>query len=208
MRIVLSIVVIGLLIMVGYTVFSIRTVTHDPVVWHLDPLEVESSPTPNDFRVAPSDFTTREVDVESPRYEASAATLAQAFDSFVMAQPRVERVAGTVEEGFLTYVQKSETIQLPDYISVRFYDLDPPAPEEAAPAPAPEPQEGTSTVAVEGLDQPEAAPQEPAPVAAPAPPEPLSTIAIYSRSRFGHGDLGVNEARVRAWLNALETFEK
>jgi len=31
-----------------------------------------------------------------------------------------------------------------------------------------------------------------------------STLAIYSRSHFGHSDLGANEKRVRAWLKALQ----
>ena len=31
-----------------------------------------------------------------------------------------------------------------------------------------------------------------------------STVAVYSRSHYGRGDLGVNEARVRAWLKDLE----
>jgi uncharacterized protein (DUF1499 family) len=32
-----------------------------------------------------------------------------------------------------------------------------------------------------------------------------STIAIYSRSRFGYSDLGVNRKRVEDWMSALET---
>jgi uncharacterized protein (DUF1499 family) len=31
-----------------------------------------------------------------------------------------------------------------------------------------------------------------------------STLAIYSRSLVGHGDLGVNRARIERWLAALE----
>jgi len=30
-----------------------------------------------------------------------------------------------------------------------------------------------------------------------------STLGIYSRSHYGKSDLGVNEARIRAWLLAL-----
>lgn len=31
-----------------------------------------------------------------------------------------------------------------------------------------------------------------------------ATLAIYSRSTYGYSDLGVNKARVKAWLEALE----
>jgi uncharacterized protein (DUF1499 family) len=32
-----------------------------------------------------------------------------------------------------------------------------------------------------------------------------STIAIYSRSRFGYSDLGVNQRRVEEWMTALQS---
>jgi len=37
-------------------------------------------------------------------------------------------------------------------------------------------------------------------------PEGGSSLAIFSRARFGSGDLGVNRARVEKWLAALGTF--
>ena len=54
---------------------------------------------------------------------SNLATQQLAFDEFVMGQPRVERVAGTPQEGFVTYVQRTPQLQVPDYISVRFFDL-------------------------------------------------------------------------------------
>jgi len=36
--------------------------------------------------------------------------------------------------------------------------------------------------------------------------ENRSTIAIYSRSRYGYGDMGVNKDRVLRWLETLSSF--
>ncbi|MXU65703.1 DUF1499 domain-containing protein [Oceanomicrobium pacificus] len=36
--------------------------------------------------------------------------------------------------------------------------------------------------------------------------ENTATVAIFSRSRFGHGDMGVNEARVKTWLESISTL--
>jgi len=38
-------------------------------------------------------------------------------------------------------------------------------------------------------------------------PDDRSTIAVFSRSRYGQGDLGVNEARVKDWIAGLASFE-
>jgi len=37
-------------------------------------------------------------------------------------------------------------------------------------------------------------------------PEGASTLALYSRSKFGEGDLGVNRARIERWLAKLSTI--
>ncbi len=198
MRTMFVIIVLALLGGAGFLAWYVRTVDHDPSVWHVDPLQVPPSETPNAFRVAPPQATEWPVQMEAPIYEADAETLARAFDDFVMVQPRVERVAGTVEEGWLTYVQRTPQLRVPDYISVRFYDLDAAAAEPEADDQAAADASGGAQVAPE-----ETAAEEPV-----AEPEPRATIAIYSRSRFGYSDMGVNEERVRDWLNALESFEE
>lgn len=189
MRIMFVIIVLGIMGIAAFMVYTVRTVTHDPQVWHVDPLEVPPSETPNDFRVAIPAFTRHVVDIEAPIYSADAQTLAKAFDVFVMGQPRVDRVAGSVEEGWITYVQRSERLFFPDYVSVRFYDLDPPAAEPIA-------EVADTDADAETVVTP------------PPPPADRATVAIYSRSRFGHGDMGVNGERVRAWMKALESFEQ
>ena len=37
-------------------------------------------------------------------------------------------------------------------------------------------------------------------------PNHQSTIAIYSRSKYGYGDLGVNKKRVQHWIKQLQTL--
>jgi len=158
----LSVIIVGIALVVGYVAYYVNTVGHAPAEWHIDPLRAVARTTPNTFYVGPSAFSTQESRIPAPIYEASPEVLAEAFDVFVMGQPKVERIAGSVEQAHLSYVQRSETIGVPDVITVKFLPI-----------------EGTEN----------------------------STVAIYSRSRFGYGDLGVNEARVTAWLNALSSFE-
>lgn len=35
-----------------------------------------------------------------------------------------------------------------------------------------------------------------------------STLAIYSRSKYGYGDMGTNKARIKRWLSRLAPFEQ
>ena len=58
---------------------------------------------------------------------------------------------------FVTYVQTSALFAFPDYISVKFIEID----------------------------------------------ANTSTLAVFSRSRLGKNDLGVNKKRVTAWLDQL-----
>ena len=153
--------VVGL-ILAGYLAyFLISTVSHDPETWHVDPLEAPTCSTPNCFRAAPEDFTLERIDLVSPIYGDRAIVLSQAFHDFALTQRATQHIAGLPTGQHMTYVQRTERLQMPDYVSVKFIDLE----------------------------------------------DGRSTVAMFSRSRFGYGDLGANEARVRAWLEAMEPFE-
>lgn len=148
--------------LVAYFVsFRIATASHDPEVWHIDPLTVETSETPNSFRMAPAGSTTERVDAVSPIFSEDPLILAEAFDEFALNQRATIRIAGLPAELMVTYVQRTERLKLPDYITVKFFDYG----------------DGTTSV------------------------------AIYSRSRYGYADLGVNQARVERWIKTLESFE-
>lgn len=78
------------------------------------------------------------------------------LDRIALATPRTARLAGSVEEGRITYITRSRIFGFPDYTTV-------------------------------GLDD--------------------GMLEIHARLRFGHSDLGVNRARVQAWVSALDAGE-
>ena len=130
--------------------------TDNPADWHIDPLTAERTGKPNDYLVAPEGAASAEIDAPSPVFETSPEDLMQRFDAALMAEPRTTRLAGSVEAGFATYVQRSRIFGFPDYISAK------------------------------ALSVPDGA-----------------VLAIWSRARYGYGDMGVNEARVKRLLEAL-----
>jgi hypothetical protein len=142
MRIVL--IIVGLLVtVIAVAAIMIRRLDHDAAVWHVDPLVAAKPSTPNSYRVGP-DGTT-EADAMAPTFPLSARGAGSAV------------VGGSVAEGHVSYVQTSGLFGFPDYVSVKFIEID------AA----------------------------------------NSTLAIFSRSRLGKSDLGVNKKRVEAWLDQL-----
>ncbi|MEM9843514.1 MAG: DUF1499 domain-containing protein, partial [Pseudomonadota bacterium] len=86
------------------------------------------------------------------RIEATPETLA-ALDEIARATPRTTILAGSVEDGIVTYVTRSALMGFPDYTTVSLSD---------------------------------------------------GALTLYARLRFGQSDLGVNAARLEAWLRALE----
>lgn len=157
MKIILYILGAILLLALGLGVY-VRTVSHDPAVWHVDPLVATNPETPNFHRVSPPGTAPDATTTISPTYAATPAQLAQSVDRFAMAQPHTERLAGSPEAGFVTYVQRTPLVRYPDYISVKTVDLG----------------------------------------------DGKSALAILSRSRFGKSDIGVNKARMDAWLAGID----
>jgi hypothetical protein len=134
----------------------VRLAPSEPTRWHVDPV---AAPDPGEggVRLVPDDAGGG-----APVYELPPEALIAAFDGFVADQPRVTRLAGSVDEGRITYIARTKWIGFPDYVTV-----------EALPL---------------GADR--------------------STLAILSRLRFGQSDLGVNRARVTAWLEAFDPLEE
>jgi uncharacterized protein (DUF1499 family) len=133
-----------------------RWVQDDPAVWHVDPAAAARTGAPNDYLVAPQGATAAQPDRLAEVHPFLPRELLQRFDAVASAAPRTERIAGSPDEGLVTYVQRSRVFGFPDYVSVR-------------------------AVEVPGG----------------------SALIVWSRSRFGYGDFGVNKARVEGWLAGL-----
>lgn len=128
----------------------IRFSPMDPEVWHVDPAKAVRTGKPNDYLVADGGDRPALAVAETPE------ALLTRLDAAAMAEPGVTRLAGAVETGRVTYVQRTPLMGYPDAISV-----------SAVP-------EGDG-----------------------------ARLSLYSRSRYGHSDLGVNKARVEQWLGDL-----
>jgi uncharacterized protein (DUF1499 family) len=155
MRIV--VIVLGVLAAVAViAAVMIRRLDHDAGVWHVDPLTAPTPSTPNSYRVAPADSVI-EADAVAPVFQTSTPELAAKFERIARESGNVDVVGGSPESGFVTYVQTSSMFAFPDYISVKFIEID----------------------------------------------ANTSTLAVFSRSRLGQSDLGVNKKRIIAWLDQL-----
>jgi uncharacterized protein (DUF1499 family) len=149
---------LGALLVVALAVaLLMRIIGNDPAFWHVDPATTQRTGYPNDYLIAPPGATSARPDELAQVHSLSPQELLRRFDSVALDQPRTRRVAGSPEEGRVTYVQRSRVFGFPDYISVRAVE----APGGAA-------------------------------------------LIVWSRSRFGFGDFGVNRARVEDWIAKLD----
>lgn len=161
LRILAAIIVI-IVVALAFTMYRFVSASHDPAVWHVDPQVAEMPLTPNFYLVAPQEVMVATVSREAPQYSTDVPIVAKAFHEFIIRQSNIAVVAGSVDEGWITYVQRTPVLRIPDYITFKFLPL-----EDGA-----------------------------------------STVIIYSRSRFGYGDMGVNQARVDGWLESVASFER
>ncbi|MBM2577635.1 DUF1499 domain-containing protein [Jannaschia sp. Os4] len=127
----------------------VRTAAMPADDWHADPEIAQRTGKPNDFLVAPGG------DAAPVRFDEGVQALMLRLDAMAAARGAV-RIAGTPQEGWATYVERTPLVGYPDAISVK-----------AVP-------DGNG-----------------------------ARLMLWSRSRFGHSDLGANEARVDDWLAAL-----
>lgn len=156
MKRVLIWVVAALVVITVVASVYFRTVGDDPAVWHADPLTTKRTGKPNDYLLAPAGSTAATPDQAGPVLAMAPDALMFLIDS--VATPDGARpIAGSLDEGWVTYVQRSALLGFPDYITVR-------------------------AISVDGGVTP----------------------VIWSRSRFGDSDLGVNAKRVERWLSTIE----
>ena len=91
---------IVLLVIAGFA--WIRLAPSDPAVWHVDPQVTADQDLASGVR---------------RRIPAEDGTFAE-LDRIILATPRTEVLAGTVEEGKVTYITRSQWMGFPDYTTV------------------------------------------------------------------------------------------
>ena len=81
----------------------IRLAPSDPAVWHVDPKVTSDQDLAGGVR----------------RRIPATDTTFQELDRIILATPRTEVLAGSVDDGMVTYVTRSQWMGFPDYTTVR-----------------------------------------------------------------------------------------
>jgi uncharacterized protein (DUF1499 family) len=103
----LAYLLVALGILLAGILLWVRVAPSDPARWHVDPVTVADPTTPNWARIAPGEIV------------APAGTLAPRIEAALVAEPAVTLLAGTLAEGWATYLQRSRLMGYPDYVSIR-----------------------------------------------------------------------------------------
>lgn len=108
-------VVLGALLLAALVFGAwVRLAPSDPARWHVDPVAVERPTYPGYYLMRPQGGSST-----GPVFDMAPSALLAAFDSVARAAPRTDVLAGSVEDGQITYVARSALWGFPDYISVR-----------------------------------------------------------------------------------------
>jgi len=108
MRLILVLVILLILAGMAY----IRLAPSDPARWHVDPLAA-TDPGQGGVHLVPGGPES------APIFATDPAALLAAFDRIALAEPRTRRLAGTPEDGHVTYIARSRWVGFPDYVSVK-----------------------------------------------------------------------------------------
>lgn len=87
-------------------IVMVRLAKHDPARWHVDPTAVVEINASNQYRAS------AEFDVPPDRLKA-------ALDERLKFDSATESVAGSVAEGWITFVVRTPLIGYPDYVSAK-----------------------------------------------------------------------------------------
>lgn len=99
-------IVLGLMGLIVAGAVYVRIAPSDPDRWHetFYPKPPDTYPAADGFRIV------RQID--------DPAAVLSRLDSIIMATPRTERLAGSVDEGLITYITRSRLWGFPDYTTV------------------------------------------------------------------------------------------
>jgi uncharacterized protein (DUF1499 family) len=110
-----TLVILALLAVAGLMLY-VRLAPTDAAAWHVDPRAIPKPATPNHWLIRPVGG-----DARPPNYRLDAPGLAELIDAVALAQPRTERVAGSVASGHMTYLTRTPLMGYPDFVSFRVY---------------------------------------------------------------------------------------
>ncbi|MDH3264306.1 MAG: DUF1499 domain-containing protein [Paracoccaceae bacterium] len=91
----------------------VRLAPSDSVRWHIDPADPALVPGEAGLLVRPEGG-----DIAGPVFDHTPGALLATFDAVARATPRTRVLAGSVEEGRITYVTRSALWGFPDYTTV------------------------------------------------------------------------------------------
>ncbi len=107
-----TILVVGLLIVASLMLF-VRFFPLDIRALHADPEAENRTSGPGKVLLRPGG------DIEPPTYDMSVEALAARIEAIILATPRTTRVAGSLEDGFASYVTRSAFWGFPDVANVK-----------------------------------------------------------------------------------------